>query len=194
MRVIAGLAKGRLLCCPKGKTIRPTSDRVKEALFNIIINWVDGAQVLDLFAGTGSLGIEALSRGARQAIFVDRDQESIKLIKKNLERTGLLAQAIVYRKDALVFLQYIARKGNVFDLIFSDPPYGKVLANRIIQLVAGGSLLHSAGLLIVEHSPRESLPAQIMNLGLWQQRSYGDTVLSFYRCASGEELLPHPKE
>lgn len=189
MRVIGGTARGRLLQSPKGNRIRPTSDRVKEALFNIITSRVNEARVLDLFAGTGSLGIEALSRGAAWAVFVDWDWDSIRLIRKNLELTGLSARAEVYRQDVLQALPLLQRKGKSFDLIFLDPPYREEKGKMVLEQLAQRKLLVPGGMAVVEHGCREVLAAEIADLCLWRQRQYGDTVLSLYCRAGGISSL-----
>jgi len=181
LRVIGGSARGRILRSPKGTKIRPTADRVKEALFNVLAGRIKDAVVLDLFAGTGALGIEALSRGAARAVFVDRSRDSISLIRHNLALTGLLPCAELYREDAGVALSLFQRQGRSFDLIFLDPPYGEGIALSVLGKLAQSGVLSPGGLVAVEHSPRDSLTEQIANLQLWRQRRYGDTVLTFYR-------------
>ncbi|NLP18388.1 MAG: 16S rRNA (guanine(966)-N(2))-methyltransferase RsmD [Firmicutes bacterium] len=180
MRVIAGAARGHVLKRPRGNKIRPTSDRIKEALFNIIAPIIKGATVLDLFAGIGSLGIESLSRGAAKAVFVDRNRDSIKLIHHNLALTGLSSNAEVYSLDVDRSLGVLKHKGLSFNLVFLDPPYQKGLITHTLEGLAKSELLLPAGLVVVEHSRREELPAKIQSLQLWRQRHYGDTVVSFY--------------
>ncbi|NLJ32979.1 MAG: 16S rRNA (guanine(966)-N(2))-methyltransferase RsmD [Firmicutes bacterium] len=182
MRVIAGRARGYVLKKPRGNKIRPTADRVKEALFNIIAPKIKGAVVLDLFAGTGALGIEALSRGAAKAVFIDWYRESIKLIHANLALTGLSPRATVYRLNIHrpQSLNLLKSKGLLFNLVFLDPPYGKEITRFTLENLAESGLLLPAGTVVVEHSPRDELPAKILTLQLGQRRHYGDTVLSFY--------------
>ncbi|HHW54210.1 MAG: 16S rRNA (guanine(966)-N(2))-methyltransferase RsmD [bacterium] len=180
MRVIGGSARGRILRQPRGTKIRPTSDRVKEALFNILAGKIEDAIVLDLFAGTGALGIEALSRGASRAVFVDRQRDSIILVRRNLLLTGLLPSAELYRQDAGAALSLFQRQGRSFDLVFIDPPYGEGMTLSILRKLAQSGVLSSGGVVAVEHSRKEDLPGRIANLQLWRQRRYGDTVLTFY--------------
>lgn len=180
MRVIAGSARGRVLKKPKGSKIRPTSDRVKEAIFNIIAPRIKGALVLDLFAGTGALGIEALSRGAAKAVFVDQNRDSIKLIHSNLALTGLSPYAEVYKQEIDLSLGVFKDKGLSFNLVFLDPPYQKVLIGHTLEKLTNNELLLPAGMAVLEHSRREEPPKEVQLLNLWQCRRYGDTVVSFY--------------
>ncbi len=180
MRVIAGTARGRKLYAPKGQAIRPTSDRVKEAVFNIIGCRVNDANVLDLFAGTGGLGIEALSRGAKAAYFIDSSNEAIHLIKKNLEVTGLGYTAVVFKADADKAVKWLAKDGAKFDLIFLDPPYRiSVSFLDAILIALGDHVLQSDGLLVLEHSAKLE-PRAVKGLSVESTRVYGDTAITFY--------------
>ncbi|MHB8840221.1 MAG: 16S rRNA (guanine(966)-N(2))-methyltransferase RsmD [Candidatus Aquicultor sp.] len=180
MRVIAGTARGRKLHSPKGQAIRPTSDRVKEAVFNIIGGRVNEANVLDLFAGTGGLGIEALSRGAKAAYFIDTGNEAIHLIKKNLEATGLGDAAVVVKADADKAVKRLTKDGAKFDLIFLDPPYRiSVSFLDAILIALGHHVLQSDGLLVLEHSAKLE-PRAVEGLGVESTRVYGDTAITFY--------------
>lgn len=181
MRVIGGTAKGRKLASPKGGNMRPTSDRVKEAIFNIISGIVQDAEVLDLFAGTGSLGIEALSRGASKAYFVDSRPESIKLIKSNLEITGFQDKASVIKADVNKAVDRFVKSGVKFKLIFLDPPYRiSVSFLDAILLMIASHMLNFNGLLILEHSAK-SEPRSVEGLEVESTRIYGDTAVTFYR-------------
>lgn len=181
MRVIAGSAKGRRLYAPKGKAIRPTSDRVKEAIFNIIGPEVNNKQVLDLFAGTGSLGIESISRGAKGAYFVDSEPSAIELTNKNLEVTGLQDKAVVIKADVDKALKRLAKGGLEFDLIFLDPPYRiSVSFLDAILLMLASSLLSDDGLLVLEHSTKTTARS-VEGLEIDSTRVYGDTAVTFYR-------------
>ncbi len=184
MRIIAGSVKGRILYSPKGKHIRPTSDRIKEALFSIIAYWLNGAKVLDLYAGTGSLGIEGLSRGASGAVFVDRDRESVRTIKKNLQITNYTSKATIIQMDADLALTYLAENNFTFDIIFMDPPYGKIEVADMVGKIVLNNLLTQEGIIIIEHSSRDRITVDIAGVELWQRRFYGDSGLSFYIFAS----------
>lgn len=187
MRIIGGRVRGRRLITPKampGKDpIRPTSDRAREALFNIIGHSVQEAHVLDLFAGTGAFGLESLSRGAASAVFVDNLQASLALIKKNIEICGLLDGSVVVRRDltkGLLFLEDLALpKG--FDLVFFDPPYGKNMGARVLSELGNSSFLHQDCIVIAEENAEEKLPEQAGALGLFDRRKYGGTGFWFYR-------------
>ena len=180
MRVIGGSAKGRRLLAPKGQSVRPTADRVKESLFNILPRDFSGMKVLDLFAGTGNLSIEALSRGAGHALLVDSSERSVAAIKENLRRLGFTARSEVWAAPAARSLKVLARRRESFDIIFLDPPYDQGLAARALDIIARGKLLRLSGTAVVEHSAREALQQGYDALELHDQRRYGDTLLSFY--------------
>lgn len=184
MRVIAGVAKGHPLKAPKGSGTRPTADRVREALFNVLAARVPDARVLDGFAGTGALGIEALSRGASAAVFVEQDAAVAAIIRENLGRTGLAAQGTVLVQDIAQMARYAAH--GPFDLIFLDPPYDRGWVERLLGLFGPGQLLSPAGLLMLEHSRREAAPAAAGNLEQVRQLTYGDTVISLFRGRRGQ--------
>lgn len=178
MRVIAGKAKGRKLRPVPGDIARPITDRVKESLFNILGDEVVDALFLDLFAGTGSVGIEALSRGARRAIFVERSQRAIETIKENLKITGLAEQAKVVRDDVFRFL---AREpAERFDLIYIAPPQYKGLWAETLLALDGKGFLTEGGLAIVQIFPKEYRDLELRCLHLVDQRKYGSTMLCFY--------------
>lgn len=181
MRVIAGLARGRRLRSVKGIKTRPTSDRVKEAMFNILGNAVIDARVLDLFAGTGALAIEALSRGALSAVLVDNDPRAVAVINTNLRLTGLEKQAEVYCSDAVRALESLSRRRHQFDLVFLDPPYDCGLYESVRQALCGLELLQSGGILVVECRPSLQLSWTEPGLRLARQATYGDTMLLFYQ-------------
>ncbi len=187
MRVIAGRAKGYKLKAPKGKQTRPTADRVREALFSILAYRVEDAVFLDAFAGSGAVGIEALSRGAYKAVFVDQDWKAVKAIKENLEKTGFLEQSLILKQSLDEAMDFLAAAGEVFDLVFMDPPYAREnLASDLLGLDRHG-LLAADTLLVVEHSRRQDMPNQVGRLRLKRQARYGDTVLSIYQVFMEEE-------
>jgi 16S rRNA (guanine(966)-N(2))-methyltransferase RsmD len=181
MRIIGGKARGRRLKVPKGQSVRPTAARTKEALFNIIPHDLSGVKVLDLFAGTGNLTIEALSRGAAEAILVDSFSESGKAIRENLRRVHLSDRTKVWITPVSRALRLLARRGETFDLIFLDPPYEKGWVESTLKIIANGNLLRDSGIMIAEHSRREALEARYGALVLYDQRNYRDTLLSFFR-------------
>ena len=175
MRVITGTARGRKLLEPRDMTVRPTTDMVKEAIFSIVQFDVPGRRVLDLFAGTGQLGIEALSRGARECVFVDSSPASVTLVKKNLEICKM--QAPVIRADAA---QYLSGCGK-FDLVFMDPPYHAGLYDRILQDVFGFDILNDGGIIIVESMRGQALPPAPSPYALGRTYAYGKIALTTYR-------------
>lgn len=172
MRVIAGRHGGRRLSAPKGATTRPTSDRVREALFSVLGD-VTGLTVLDLFAGSGALGIEALSRGAASAEFVERAAPAVSALKANLASLGLAAP--VHRGDARAFVRNASAAGRTYDLVFADPPYRE--AERLAADMALGELLAPGGRLVTESDRRAPFPVDIPILF---DRRYGDTVIRIH--------------
>jgi len=185
MRIIAGSVKGRQLKAPKGRRLRPTAARVKEALFNILPHDLSGLRVLDLFAGTGNLSVEALSRDASEAVLIDAAAEAGKVIRENLRAVGFSGKAKVWVAPVLKSTRLLARKGERFDLIFLDPPYEKGWVGKTLRAVAQEGLLRETGILVVEHSVREKVEKDYPPLRLSDQRRYGTTLLSFFEhCAS----------
>lgn len=154
MRVITGTARGRKLKEPVGMDVRPTTDMVKESVFNIIQMRVEGSRMLDLFAGTGQMGIEALSRGADEVVFVDSSPTSIKLVKENLEITGFSDRARVVRTDSLMYL----RSGEKFDIVFIDPPYDTDLLEKALSMATGFDILKENGIIICESRKEKVIP------------------------------------
>lgn len=176
MRVTAGMEKGRRLKVPSGRGIRPTSDKVKQALFNILGQKIEGARFLDLFAGAGGIGIEALSRGAERVVFVDYARASINAVRHNLEQTEFGGRAHIVASKAE---SYVRKTSERFDIIFLDPPYSQELV-PLLELVAGSGLLAEDGIAAVEHFKKQSSPKRAGSLQLVREAVYGDTVLAFY--------------
>ncbi|MBR5343360.1 MAG: 16S rRNA (guanine(966)-N(2))-methyltransferase RsmD [Oscillospiraceae bacterium] len=174
MRVITGSARGRRLKTPETYDIRPTTDNVKEAVFNIIQFDVEGRRVLDLFAGTGQLGIEALSRGAREAVFIDRDREAVKIVRENLKICSL--QAAVRQEDALSAL----RRDEKFDLIFVDPPYDAGLYGEVLETIKSVDKLTDGGIIICEARRDEPLPDLAAPYGRRKEYRYGKVKIAVY--------------
>jgi 16S rRNA (guanine(966)-N(2))-methyltransferase RsmD len=166
---------------PKGQSLRPTAGRVKEALFNILRRELSGAKVLDLFAGTGNVSIEALSRGAAAALLVDSSPESAKAIRENLRRLDLGNRTEIWTVPVLRAVKQLARRGETFDFIFLDPPYEQNCVGSTLKAIAEGDLLRPAGILVAEHSIREKLQGRYGSLVAYDQRKYGSTLLSFFR-------------
>lgn len=180
VRVIAGEIGGRQLKAPKGNDTRPTTDRVKESLFSIINPRIAGARILDLFAGTGGLAIEALSRGAASAVLVDHSAAAIKVINENIELTGLKEKARVYKGDFSKSCSAMGRKNYSFDIIFLDPPYERGFDTLALKQIHINHLLADDGLIVVEHSSREEvgIPQGVLYQNIRTER-YGETSLSF---------------
>src|SRR4030066_1317319 len=158
MRIISGSSKGRVLARPKGQAIRPTSDRVKESIFNILREEIEGKRVLDLFAGTGNLGIEALSRGAEKAIFVEKRRQAIQLIQRNLAQLGLKDRSEILPKDVNRAIGILKQRGESFDVIFMDPPYEKGLIEKTLMKLNSHPIYCGNSILVIEHNRREPLP------------------------------------
>lgn len=178
MRVISGKARGITLKTPKGENTRPTADRVKEALFSIVQFDLPGAKVLDLFGGTGQLGIEALSRGAKSAVFVDARDDACRLIKENLKRTGMEAQAAVIRSD---YLQYLTRCRETFDMIILDPPYAENFLENALKTITEIDILQSGGIIIAERPLGKDLPYDFTGFTRSKDYKYGQVLLTLYR-------------
>lgn len=179
MRIIAGMFKGRRLAPVKGRT-RPTAAKVREAVFNILGSAVDGAKVLDLFAGTGALGIEAMSRGATAAVFVEDHPEAVKALRRNLEDLGLQEQTRVWPLPVLIAVKKLAAQGEDFDVVLLDPPYAGGEAAVVLQALASLDLLAKGGQVVVEHSRRLTLPEKCGRLSRINLRRYGDTQVAVY--------------
>ena len=179
MRVISGKLKGKRLFTPKGRDLRPTSDRVREAIFDILQNSVENRIVLDLFAGTGALGIEALSRGAKRAVFLEASSRSLAVLRKNIKACGLDRQTEVLALEVSRGIQVLSRRGEAFDLIFLDPPYGRGLARTALQAISEGEILAPGARIVAEHSSAEDLDS-IPRLERVDRRKYGSTLVSFF--------------
>ena len=180
MRVITGKARGIQLKTPDGMLTRPTADRVKEALFSIINFDLPGAKVLDLFGGTGQLGIEALSRGAASAVFVDAREDSCKLIRENLKRTKLEQDAKVIRSD---YLDYLNRCREQYNIILLDPPYAEVFLENAIKRITEIDILQSDGIIVAERPLGKELPWEFEGYTRSKDYKYGKVLLTIYRKA-----------
>ena len=180
MRVITGTCRGIQLKTPEGMTTRPTSDRVKEAMFSIIHFDIPGAEVLDLFGGTGQLGIEALSRGAKRAVFVDAGDQACRLIRENLKRTKLEQQGSVVRRDYLSFLE---QTKEMFDIIFLDPPYAEVFLENALNKITEIDILRTGGIIVAERPLGKELPWEFPGYDRSKDYKYGNTLLTIYRKA-----------
>jgi len=183
MRIVGGKHKGHSIAPPTGSATRPTSDRVRESVFNILAHGIagleiEGARVLDLFAGTGAMGLEAISRGARFCQFVDDSAEARGLIRKNADALGVIGLAKIWRRDATNLGPCAPQPG--FDLVFADPPYGKGLGEKALISLVSGQWLNANAIVVLEESAKAEVPA-IEGLTLIDERAYGDTMIRFFR-------------
>ena len=178
MRVITGTARGRKLITLEGDDVRPTTDKVKEALFSIIQFELPGAKVLDLFGGTGQLGIEALSRGASKAVFVDARREACQLIGANLKKTHLESEASVVQSD---YLEYLNRCKETFQIILLDPPYAEVFLENAIKRITEIDILQSGGIIVAERPLGKELPWEFEGYTRSKDYKYGKIILTLYR-------------
>ncbi len=185
MRVIAGKYKGRRLKTPLNRDIRPTADKVKEAMFSILTNHVYGSRVLDLFSGTGGLGIEALSRGADYCVFADISRESLTLIKENIAHCKIEEETKVLQGDYKRVLEGLTRKvadglEEPFDIIILDPPYDREMLNETFEIIGTGGLLAKDGVIVAEHRKEEKMPEELYGFVKEKDRRYGVVLLSVY--------------
>lgn len=183
MRIIGGKFKGHGLISPSGQATRPTSDRVRESIFNILHHGttdfsLDGARVMDIFAGTGALGLEAISQGARFCLFVDESAEARGMIRRNADALGVIGLAKIWRRDATRLGPCAPQPG--FDLVFADPPYGRELGGKALLSLVEGGWLNLAAVVVLEESLKADVP-ELSGLTLLDRRDYGDTQVRFYR-------------
>ena len=181
MRVISGKARGLKLNTPKNDDVRPTTDRVKESLFNMINSYIMDSEILDLFAGTGSLGIECLSRGANQCIFVDNSKESINIVKSNIKKARVENESIVLNLDFKSAINSLSLKNKQFDVIFMDPPYYKNMFSDALLSVDENELLKEDGIIVVEHDTVDKFPDNMGRLYKSREKKYGNTTITFYK-------------
>lgn len=182
MRIITGTHRGKKLVTLEGEAVRPTTDRVKESLFNILQFQLEGRRFLDLFAGSGQIGLEALSRGAALAVFVDASRESVKVVEKNLQSTGLGDRARVVNADFALYLRSCRER---FDVAFLDPPYRAGLLEQALPLVAG--VMNPGGVILCEHPKEEVLPERAGRFARHKSYRYGKIMLTAYRPVEEKE-------
>ncbi|GIL16791.1 MAG: methyltransferase [Oligoflexia bacterium] len=179
MRIISGKYRGHHLTSFQAGHIRPTTDRVKESMFNILMNDIEGARVIDLFSGTGNLGLEALSRGAREVVFVEKNKSSIDILKKNIAKLKIEEPYQIIQKDVLSFLK--SYQGEPFDLIFADPPFTEEMAHDVMMGASASQLFHENTLMLIESGRREKIEDDYGTLIRYDKREFGDKFLSFFR-------------
>ena len=178
MRIITGKYRGLRLISPEGDSIRPTSDRIKETLFNILQKYNIEGDVLDLFAGSGSLGIEALSRGAERVVFADSNSDSCRLIRTNLDKLKITNEAVLLQVDYLYAVKKLATEGQSFDIILADPPYNSMYEQKLLDAIAEYDILKEDGILVIEHDSGIMLGNNKFDMDL---RKCGNTSLSFFQ-------------
>ena len=188
MKISAGEFKGRKLSSAKAlrlakkrDELRPTSSKVKESIFNIVGEKIKGAEFVDLYAGTGAVGIEALSRGAKMVFFVEADRKRAELIKDMLKDCGYSSKAAIIRGEASAFIAKAVKEGLKFDIVFLDPPYHSGELERILPLLSSGEMLNEEGIIIAEHTSKKKLPDEIGRLVKKKDYKYGDTMLTLFR-------------
>jgi 16S rRNA (guanine966-N2)-methyltransferase len=192
MRIIAGALKGRRLDTPRGAVTRPTADQVRTALMDALTPWLDGARLLDLFAGAGGVGLEALSRGAEHATFVERDARAVSTLRGNVTGLGLEARARVLREDALRALQRLDREAARFHLVFLDPPYERDLTDPVLATLGAGRLLVPPGIVVAQHLTKRSPKPDIGALRAYRTRRFGETTLTFFRRGDYDSEISTP--
>ena len=181
MRVIAGALKGQRLTTPKGRTTRPTADQVRIACLDTLMPYLGAGPFLDLFAGAGGVGIEALSRGAPSAVFVEQDRQALGALEDNIGRLGLVDRARVLRQDVARALEVLARGGARFAVVFLDPPYASPDAAPAVERIARGDCLLPGAVVVVQHPTKTPPPAEPGALLPWKSRRFGETTLTFFR-------------
>ena len=180
MRIISGHLRGRRLRAPEGLSTRPTSDRVREALFNILGADVQGARFLDVCAGSGAVGLEALSRGAESVVFIEQSRRALEQLESNIEHCGVGEAARIVAKDVLAALKALVGTETTFDIVYVDPPYDAGLYRPILKLLGVGGLVSPEGLVVVERRSRDHLPAEAGELRHYRDVKYGDSTLTFF--------------
>lgn len=187
LRVISGKARGLKLDSPKNQDVRPTTDRVKESLFNIINPYIRESNILDLFAGTGSLGIECLSRGAKNCVFVDKSKDSINIIKSNVKKARVENESTILNIDFKDAVKRLSSQNQKFDVIFMDPPYYENMFIKCLKSIDELNLLHEDGIIVVEHDTKDLFDESIGNLVKSRDKKYGNTTLTFYKLEAQNE-------
>lgn len=194
MRIIAGRFKGRRLLTVPGDHVRSTADRVKETLFNILMHDAPNAIVLDLFCGAGTLGLEAISRGARFAVFVDESPKSLRRTMDNIKLVGAETETQTIRANALTALRTAGKSDRAFTLIIADPPYGDGWPAKVLRAVAEADCRADEGVLVIEHHKKDEPGETPPGFSLWTTRRFGDTVLTFWRWGANDASAPEEEK
>jgi len=179
LRIIGGNLKGKKLFSPPGKKVRPTADRLRESIFNILSFRVPEAVVLDLFSGTGAFGIESLSRGAKHAVFVEKSREALHVIQRNIRANALEKQAQVIKWDIAKNLNCLRRIPFRYDLVFMDPPYDRDMVQKGLRNLYHSDCVNQGGCIVIEHSALEPIPENTKEFAIFDQRQYGKTLVTF---------------
>lgn len=187
MRVISGKARGLKLDTPKNQDVRPTTDRVKESLFNMINSYIMDSNILDLFAGTGSLGIECLSRGAKNCVFVDKSKDSINIVRSNVKKARVENESTILNVDFKDAVKRLSTQNQKFDVIFMDPPYYENMFIECLKSIDKFNLLDEDGIIVVEHDTKELFEDSIGRLNKSREKKYGNTTLTFYKLEEQDE-------
>lgn len=187
MRVIGGTYRGRVLRAPSGPAIRPTSDRLRETLFNILGPRIEGSRFLDLCAGSGAVGIEAISRGAADAVFIELSRRACAAIEANLTQLGIRSEATIVNRGAIAALERLAGDSRLFDLVFFDPPYAAQVYDQVVDQLGSGELLSPGAIVVVEHRARNPMKPRYGKLQKFRELKQGETALSMYDLAASVE-------
>lgn len=180
MRIVAGTAKNKRIKTRKGTDTRPTLEKVKESLFSIIAPYVDGAEILDLYSGTGNIALEALSRGARRAVMIEKDPKALKIIIENINLLEFADRCRAYKNDTIRAVEILGKKREKYDIIFMDPPYRDEVCEKVIKSILKSGILKEDGIIICEHHMAEKLPEEIQELKKTDEREYSKKILTFY--------------
>ena len=180
MRIIAGEAKNRIIKTRKGFDTRPTLESVKESLFSIIATYIEGSVFLDLFSGSGSISLEAISRGAKRAVMIEKDGEALKYIIKNIDNLAFSDRCRAYKNDVIRAIEILGRKNEKFDIIFMDPPYQDNVTKKVLKAIDKANILAEDGLIICEHHLLEDLEDNIASFRKTDERKYNKKILTFY--------------
>ena len=181
MRIIAGEAKNRIIKTRKGFDTRPTLESVKESLFSIIAPYVEGSIFLDLFSGSGSISLEAISRGAKRAVMIEKDGEALKYIIENIDNLGFSDRCRAYKNDVFRALEILGRKNEKFDIIFLDPPYKENITEKTLEKISESEILAEDGIIISEHIVYEKSKDKVGNLVKYDERDYNKKIVTFYK-------------
>jgi 16S rRNA (guanine(966)-N(2))-methyltransferase RsmD len=181
LRIIGGIYGGRRLRTAEGLAVRPTSDRLRETLFNVLSTGVEGSRFLDICAGSGAVAIEALSRGASHATLIEASGRACSVIKENLEAVGISSQSTLINRDAAAALKRLASQGRRYDIAFFDPPYDSELYSRVLAILGREPLLEAGGILVVEHRAKTPPPVELPGLTLYRKLKQGESALAFYK-------------